>query len=176
VERFGGRLAAGTGALALALAAAALLGPATASSRALPRCPVGRLAVRVASVSAAAGHRYWNIALRNRGAAPCVLQGFPAIGLLDRSGRLFAVTVADQPGWPVPRIAVAPGQRAYFTFGYTVSGPCGTHSFTAYALAIYPPADSRYLAVGVRGGIALCGTRVGGDPVVYPLRRGLAAG
>ena len=130
--------------------------------------------MRVASVSGAAGHRYWNIELRNRGGAPCVLQGFPAIGLLDRARGLFAVTVADQPGWPVPRIAVAPGQRAYFTFGFTVSQPCGARSFTAYALAVYPPADARYLVVGVRSGIALCGTRVGGDPVVYPLRRTLA--
>ena len=44
----------------------------------------------------------------------------------------------------------------------------------AYALAVYPPSDSRYLAVAVPGGIAVCGTRVGGDPVVSPLRRGLA--
>ena len=150
------------------------LSPAYASTRSLPRCPVGRLAIRVASTSAAAGHRYWNIELRNRGRTSCVLQGFPAIGLLDRSRGLFAVTVSNQPGWPAPRIAVAPGRRAYFTFGYTVSGPCGIHSFTAFAIAVYPPSDSRYLTVPVRGGVAVCGTRVGGDPVVYPLRRGLA--
>ena len=158
----------------LALAAGMLLAPRSASSRPLPRCPVRALATRVASVSAAAGHRYWNIELRNRGSAPCVLQGFPAIGLLDHARGLFAVTVANQPGWPDPRIAVAAGQHAYFTFGYTVPGPCGRHSFTAYALAVYPPSDSRYLAVAVPGGLAFCGTRVGGDPVVYPLRRGLA--
>jgi hypothetical protein len=164
------------GAVALVLAAGTALSPsaAPASSRPLPRCAVGHLAVRVASTSAAAGHRYWNIELRNRGRTSCVLQGFPAIGLLDRTQGLFAVTVANQPGWPAPRITVAPGRRAYFTFGYTVSGPCGTHSFTAFALAVYPPSDSRYLTVSIHGGVAVCGTHVGGDPVVYPLRRGLA--
>ena len=166
------RLAAGAG--AVALAAGTLLAPASASSRALTRCPVARLDARVASVSAAAGHRYWNIELRNGGSSPCLLQGFPAIGLLDRARGLFAITVQEEPGWPAPRIAVVAGQRAYFTFGYTVSGPCGTRSFTAYALAVYPPSDSRSLTVAVRGGIAVCGTRVGGDPVVYPLRRTLA--
>ena len=162
------------GAVALVLAAATLLPAALASGQSLPRCPAGHLAIRVASTSAAAGHRYWNIVLRNRGRTSCVLQGFPAIGLLDRTRGLFAVTVSNQPGWAAPRIAVAPGSRAYFTFGYTVSGPCGRHSFTAFALAVYPPSDARYLAVPVRGGIAVCGTRVGGDPVVYPLRRGIA--
>ena len=172
MERVGRRLAAGSA--ALALAAGMLLAPGAASSRPLPRCRVSALAIRVASVSAAAGHRYWNIELRNRASASCVLQGFPAIGLLDHARGLFAVTVANQPGWPDPRIGLAPGQRAYFTFGFTVPGPCGTHSFAAYALAVYPPSDSRYLAVTVPGGVAFCGTRVGGDPVVYPLRRGLA--
>ena len=161
-------------AVALVLAAGMALPSASASSRVLPRCAAGHLAIRLASTSAAAGHRYWNVELRNRGGTSCVLQGFPAIGLLDRTRGLFAVTVSNQPGWPAARIAVAPGQRAYFTFGYTVSGPCGTHSFTAFALAVYPPSDSHYLAVSILGGIAVCGTRVGGDPVVYPLRRGLA--
>lgn len=172
MERVGRTLVAG--AVAVVLAAGVLLPPASASSRSLSRCPAGRLAIRVASTSAAAGHRYWNVELRNRGGTSCVLQGFPAIGLLDRTRGLFAVTVSNQPGWPAPRIAVAPGRRAYFTFGYTGSGPCGTHSFTAFTLAVYPPSDSRYLPVPIHGGIAVCGTRVGGDPVVYPLRRRLA--
>ena len=144
---------------------------ATASLGAsLPRCPTAQLRVKVLDVQGATSHRYWDLALRNVGRSSCRLQGFPGVGLLDKAGRLIAVTVARQKGFPAPKVIVAAGRRAYFTFGYTTGGPCKPHDYNAYGLEIYPPDDYKRLLVGIHGLINLCDTSLGGAPVVYPIR------
>jgi hypothetical protein len=135
-----------------------------------PRCPTAQLRVTVLDVQGATSHRYWNLALRNVGHTSCRLHGFPGVGLLDKAGRLIAVTVARQKGFPTPTVIVAAGRRAYFTFGYTTGGPCKPHDFNAYGLEIYPPDDYRRLLVNIHGAINVCDASLGGAPVVYPVR------
>src|SRR5947209_17597657 len=69
---------------ALALAAGALAAPAFGEGAATPRCATANLRLDfVPPVDAAAGHRFWNMTLRNVGPTSCHLKGFPGVGLLD---------------------------------------------------------------------------------------------
>jgi len=134
------------------------------------RCATAQLQLSVLDVQGAAGHRYWDMALRNRGTASCSLEGYPGIGLLDRRGELIADDVERQPGYPTPSVIVAHGRRAYFSFAYTVSGPCAPHDFEAYGLEVYPPDQYSALRLRTHGPLEVCDRSLGGAPLVYPIR------
>jgi hypothetical protein len=157
-------------AAAALVAALALLASSGAVASPAPRCATGRLQVSVLEVQGATSHRYWEMALRNTGAASCRLQGYPGVGLLDAHGALIPDNVARQPGLPTPGVTIAHGRRAYFTFAYVVSGPCAPHDFKAYGLEVYPPGDSARLLVNTHGTLDICDRSVGGPPLVYPIR------
>ena len=135
-----------------------------------PRCAPSRLRLTVLDIQGAAGHRYWEMALRNVGASSCRLQGYPGVGLLDGHGRLIADNVERQSGFATPSVTVARGRRAYFTFAYVVAGPCFPHDFKAYGLEVYPPNDRGRLLLSTHGALEVCDRSIGGPPLVYPIR------
>jgi Protein of unknown function (DUF4232) len=142
----------------------------SASSAQIARCATGQLRLSVLDVPGAAGHRYWDMTLRNHGAERCSLEGYPGIGLLDGRGELIADNVDRQPGYPTPSVIVAHDQRAYFSFAYTVSGPCAPHDFKAYGLEVYPPDQYGALRLSTHGPLEVCDRSLGGAPLVYPIR------
>jgi hypothetical protein len=142
------------------------------SSAAVSRCLAGHLRLSFVRGRGATGHRYWDFALRNVRPGRCPLQGYPGVGLLNSSGRLVAVNV-ERVGGPTPNVVVGVGQRAFFTFSYVVSGPCLPHFFSAYGVQVIPPNRTHRL-VYYSGRIDICSVSVGGHPVVYPIRPGLA--
>jgi hypothetical protein len=158
---------------AAALAAAALAHDSRAATPA--RCTTAHLRLSLVRSEGATSHRFWDLALRNAGPASCRLQGYPGVGLLDRSGRLIAVEVDRVGGRRTPSVIVAPGQRAFFTFTYVVSGPCLPRFFSAYGLQVIPP-NRRQRLVLHSGRFDVCSPAVGGRPRVYPIRRNLALG
>jgi uncharacterized protein DUF4232 len=150
------------------------VGPAAtqAKSAVVARCATPQLRVSLVGSDAATSHRYWNLALENRGTSACRLQGYPGVGLVGRSGGLLPVDVRRVRGFARPAVDVPPGGRAYFTFGYVTAGPCGTHAFTVYGLQIIPPDERTHLVLR-RPPFAVCDVAVGGSPVVYPVRKRL---
>jgi hypothetical protein len=154
----------------LLLGVLALAVPSAGTGQVLSRCPAAQLRISRLDVQGAAGHRYWDLALRNVGPASCRMRGYPGVGLLDAHGRLLAVNVSRVSGFPRPTVTVAPGRSAYFSFGYTTGGPCIPHTFNAFAIEVYPPDDYSHLLFDARGAFNVCDTSVGGSPVVYPIR------
>jgi hypothetical protein len=55
------------------------------------------------------------------------------------------VRVLHARGFPVRTVTLGGGQRAYFTFIFTSSGPCPPHFLSAYGLKVTPPGDARSL-------------------------------
>ena len=143
----------------------------SAASAVVARCLTGHLRLSFVRGQGATSHRFWDLALRNVGPGTCRLQGYPGVGLLDKSGHLTAVNV-EREGGPTPSVIVAVGQRAYFSFSYVVSDPCLPHFFTAYGLQVIPPNRTQRL-VYHSGRIDICSVSVGGHPDVYPIRPGL---
>jgi hypothetical protein len=163
-------------ALAIALACMCVALPAADHAHAAParattsvaRCLTGHLRLSFVRGQGATSHRFWDFALRNVGPGKCRLQGYPGVGLLNKSGRLIAVNVARHAG-PTPAVVVGVGQRGYFTFSYVVSGPCLPHFFNAYGVQVIPPNRTHRL-VFHSGKIDVCSVSVGGHPTVSPLR------
>ncbi len=157
--------------LAAVLVAAALAGgPAPAlATAAPPRCATSRLRLVLARQSAAAGRRFWEIALRNVGRSPCALRGYPVVGLLDSRGRPLTVAVEREGRLPIRTVTVALARVAYFTLAYEDSGPCLPRFFWAYGVSVYPPGATRpLLRRTARFGV--CSVAIGGSPSVTPVR------
>jgi hypothetical protein len=154
-----------------AATAGAALAPGSSLGATPPRCAAHSLRISELEVQGALSHRYWEMALRNVGASSCVLQGYPGVGFLNAHGGPIADNFERQTGFPTPSVTVAPGQRAYFTFGYESSGPClPAHYFKAYGIEVYPPDDYARLLVPTHGALEVCARSVGGPPMVYPVR------
>jgi hypothetical protein len=154
-------------ALAIAHTAHAVAG------RAVPLCPTSQLHVSVVRVTGATSHRYWDLRLQNSGTSACRLEGYPGVGLLNRSGGLIPINVDRVRGFPVRSVTVPSGGRGYFTFTYVVGGPCGSRTFSAYGIQIIPP-DQRTRLLVRRVAFDVCDVAVGGHPGVYPVRPTLA--
>jgi hypothetical protein len=154
-----------------AATAGAALAPGSSLGVAPPRCAARSLRIGVLEVQGALSHRYWEMALRNVGASSCVLRGYPGVGFLNAHGGPIADDFERQTGFPITSVTVAHGQRAYFTFGYVVAGPClPSHYFKAYGIEVYPPDDYARLLVPTHGALEVCDRSTAGAPMVYPMR------
>ena len=153
---------------------ALMVAPAAAVAKAaVSRCSTSQLRVSLVRSDAATSHRYWDLSLQNRGTTTCRLQGYPGVGLVGQGGGLLQVGVRRVAGFARAAVEVSPGGRAYFTFGYVTAGPCGSRAFKVYGLQIIPPDEHAHLVLR-RQPFAVCDVAVGGSPVVYPVRKGLA--
>jgi hypothetical protein len=152
----------------LAALAGGLGAPASGLGASAPRCSTATLRLDLVSEDAATSHRFWNLALRNTGASTCHLKGFPGVGLLDANAGSINDPVVRQTGFKQRNVVLKPWQRAYFTFGYAVSGPCRPSFFYAYGIEVFPPQGTQRL-VYYRGRFDVCGRSLS-HPSVYPVR------
>lgn len=152
------------GAFALPSTGAATGAPAGAA----PRCRSSQLRMRVASFEGATGHRFWQLAFRNRGST-CSLRGFSRVVLLARNGRRIAAKFKRETGFPVDTVTVRPGHSAFVAFTYLDGGFCTTGNFDAFRVRILlARAGGGFLLNPVprnMGPIFLCG----GSEAVYPV-------
>lgn len=156
-------------ACALASAFAGASGEGASAATSLPRCAASQLRLVLVRQSAAAGRRFWEMALRNAGRGSCSLRGYPGVGLLGANGRLLGVAVKREAGQAIRTVAIAPRKSAYFTFAYEDSGPCLPHFFSAYGVSVYPP-GSTVRIVRRTARFDICSVAVGGSPAVTPVR------
>jgi hypothetical protein len=136
------RLAAATliplsaAAMLAATAAPAAHGPSALTAR--RACPASQLRAAVVSDQGGMMHRELSITLTNSGASACVIDGFPAIRLLDAQRRA-AINAESFSGTP-QAFTLAPGKRA--AFGIRVATSDGVTVYpTMRTLAIIPPGD-----------------------------------
>ncbi|ONI90549.1 peptidase C14, caspase catalytic subunit P20 [Saccharothrix sp. ALI-22-I] len=123
--------------------------PATPAST---RCTAAVLVGSVKPGDAGAGNRYGKLVVTNNGAAPCTLNGYSGLQLLDAAGNPVPTDLrrTADPG-PAP-VTLTPGKAAAANLRWTivptgdepVDKPCQAEAASAAAI---PPDETRPLSV-----------------------------
>lgn len=156
------RIRLGLVAAVLALVAGALAGPAIGAGE-TPRCSTAFLRLDFVSGQGFTSHRAWDFALRNTGPATCHLRGYPGVALLDSHAMVEGPSVVRRSA-PVHTVVLSPWKRAFFTFVFTVAGPCPS-GVNASGLQVFPPNSMRALRWHRRFDVC-----AGSHPDVSPVR------
>ncbi|WP_158842572.1 DUF4232 domain-containing protein [Saccharothrix deserti] len=124
----------------------------TAATPASNRCTAAVLVASVQPGDAGAGNRYGKLVVTNNGAAPCTLNGYSGLQLLDSAGNPVPTDLerTADPG-PSP-VTLAPGTAAAANLHWTVvpagdepvDEPCQTEAATAAAI---PPDETRPMSL-----------------------------
>ncbi len=131
-------------------------------------CSSAHLALAVGTTSAAAGTRSNELVLRNAGTAPCRLQGYPGVSLLDGQYRQVgqpAQRTGDAPSAP---IVLAPGEVASARLR-TSPVPCEGDVVRGLHVQVYPPGERGPLQNAILA--PACGT-----PLIEALSPGTTGG
>ncbi len=130
--------------------------PTTSSSP--PVCKAAELHATQSGSSGAAGTMERTFSLVNTGSTTCVLDGYPRLLLLDRSGGALPTQVVRGGGLAFEDVApstvvLGPKAASYFNVGYSdVMSPCSS----ATSVQITPPGGSAYLVVSVSPTMRVC--------------------
>lgn len=128
----------------------------TAAAAGPGRCRTAQLRATAATPGVAAGSVGQTVTLRSTAGAPCTLDGYPGLAMLDARGRPLPTTVRRGSSTSVPArqltlVTLAPGGTASFDLGYhdqTGFGPavCPTSS----ELEVTPPNAYTHLVLADR--------------------------
>jgi hypothetical protein len=118
---------------------------------------------------AGASHRDWDMSLTNHGSASCRMFGYPGVSILGKNHKPLSVRVKRTTVSPPKTVIVAPGKKAYFTFGYVDSGPCLPHFYSGYGIKVFPP-NTKIALTYTTSRFDICAVSVGGRPTVFPVR------
>ncbi|MBB2937717.1 hypothetical protein FHX82_004793 [Amycolatopsis bartoniae] len=119
--------------------------PSPAPAEPVPgRCPAPGLSVAAGQVDAALGHRASVLTATNCGVAPLVLDGYPAVRLLDGVRAPLAVTVVHGMSYmardPGPaRFTLAPGEQALSVLSWSNTVTDGDPAAGEYAEVVAVP-------------------------------------
>nr|WP_246401581.1 DUF4232 domain-containing protein [Jiangella mangrovi] len=118
-----------------------------------PDCDPADLRLEITGGDAAAGSRYLFLGATNTGAAPCALQGRPALTFRTLAEEPLAVAVTPSTLTPdVPRLVVPPGARAAAMVDWNAMPTAGNPDLT-YEVVLAPwdgaPATELPLTSGI---------------------------
>jgi len=105
-----------------------------------PACPSSQLRAAVTEDSGAMLHRDIEITLTNNGRSACVIDGYPAIRLLDAQHRA-SVAAESFSGDDPHKFTLAPGKHATFSILVATTDGVAPAYPTMPILAIIPPGD-----------------------------------
>jgi hypothetical protein len=132
----------------VALALATLVGAAAATADPPQRCASGSLRAWAGHSGVGLGTIYAQYGFLNVGRQTCVMRGFPAVTMLDESGRRMPTIVRRiRPGatgyGPVTRVTLRTGERAWFVvFFADETGYELDRCPTSARLRLTPPGDN----------------------------------
>lgn len=112
------------------------------------RCTAASLAGSAQTTDAAAGNRYGKLVVTNNGSAPCTLNGYSGLQLLDAAGNPVPTNLQRKPDPGPSRVTLAPGASAAANLHWTVvptgdepvDGPCRPEATSAAAI---PPDETQ---------------------------------
>jgi hypothetical protein len=147
-------------------------GAQASTAQAAGRCTAAVLAAEVQPGDAAAGNRYAKLVVTNNGPAPCTLNGYSGLQLLDASGQPVPTDLQrnTDPG-PAP-VVLPPKGRAAANLHWTVvptgeepaQGPCEPEAAQARAI---PPDETQPMSLTWGLG-PVCGGGKIGISAFYP--------
>ena len=135
-----------------------------------PQCATNALSVGISGSSGAAGTIETTIGLKSTAAQPCVLNGYPGLGLLASDGSSLPTNVVRKGSYSFTAMApttvtLTAGESAYFNIGYS-DVPVGSETScpTSASLEVTPPNSVTHLTFSAA--LAPCG---GGTMAVSPV-------
>jgi Protein of unknown function (DUF4232) len=138
------------------------------------RCKLGNLKITPGPTQGAMGSIAGMFIFKNTSSAPCTLQGYPGMQLLDATSspittHVIRGTSVVVPSIPVTLVTLAPGARASSLWGYS-DMPTGAETCPAStSVQVTPPNDFSHATLHYS--MSPCGGRV----TVSPVRLGTAA-
>lgn len=115
--------------------------PDTATPTAAAACTTAQLRLVTGRVEGTAGSFYATFFLRNGGARPCSLRGYPGFALLSADGAVIQHP-ATRTGQPYRTVLVRPGQAGVFvvrTVDATIPGTGCDPAWKTATVQVYPP-------------------------------------
>ncbi len=94
--------------------------PARATVSAAAPCRTDDLTAQIEGHGAGAGQRYTALGLTNAAAAPCTIQGYPGLQLLDSNGAALPTDISHEATGTPPLVVLAPGHAAWTQLHWTV--------------------------------------------------------
>lgn len=118
---------------------------------AVAKCTLASLTVAAGSWDASAGQRRVVLVLTNRGAAACMMRGYPGVALLDASSAQVAQARRTPKGYEggllggqaPPLVSLQPGQSASAIVEALAANPDGTSCAPWAGLLVTAPNDNR---------------------------------
>jgi len=126
----------------LVACAAALALPASGAGAvsAPPHCKSSQLTLKFVGFQGATGHRYWQLAFKNKGGT-CSLRGFARVQLLAANGHVITSDFRHEKSFPVATVVVAHGKRGFVAYTYVEAGFCNSGQFYAPKAKVFPPGN-----------------------------------
>ena len=126
--------------------------PAASTAQASGRCTAAVLAGEVQPGNPAAGNRYAKLVVTNNGTAPCTLNGYSGLQLLDASGQPVPTDLQRSTDPAPTLVALPPKGRAAADLHWTVvptgeepaQGPCEPEAAQARAI---PPDETQPMSL-----------------------------
>jgi hypothetical protein len=135
-----------------------------------PQCATTSLSAGISGSSGAAGTIETTIGLKSTAAKPCVMNGYPGLGLLASDGSSLPSNVVRKGSYSFTAMApttvtLTPGESAYFNIGYS-DVPVGSETScpTSASLEVTPP--NSFVHLTFSAALAPCG---GGTLAVSPV-------
>jgi hypothetical protein len=138
-------------------------------------CDTAGLAASLAGQDGGAGHQHLVIGLKNAGAQPCTVHGFPGVALRSAAGAVVPVRITHDGDMAFPAtlpgtVTIAPGKLASFDIGYSDVPRAGETSCRA-ATTVLVGLPGRTPTLPVTASVAPCDQ---GHLAVSPLVAGSA--
>jgi hypothetical protein len=122
----------------LAACAAVLALPGAGVGASAPHCSSAQLELRFVGFQGATGHRYWQLAFKNKGGT-CRVRGFARVELLAANGHVITSAFHHERSFPVTTVVLAHGKRAFVAYTYVDGGFCDSGQFYASKAKVFPP-------------------------------------
>jgi len=144
------------------------------SATGIAECTLASLSVTAGKPGAAGGHSRVVVAFINTGAAPCTMQGYPGVAILDAGSAQVAQARRTAQGYmgglpagqSPPLVSLRPGDSASAIIEALSANPDGTACKPWSGLLVTAPDDTRSTQlVWAAGGCA--------DPQIHPVVPGL---
>jgi hypothetical protein len=141
--------------------------PVSPTDAAPTTCRSANLALTLGPQTGTAGHFNYELQLRNTGAVPCTMTGFPGVSFLDASGKQIGVP-AERNTLTYSTVTLAPGTTGDAHLAVVDPSVQNCPAAAAHDIRVYPPNETASLTVAVTG-LQVCSDQTPGatvDPVL----------
>ena len=139
-------------------------GPATTTATSTPGpgpCSSEVLTLSAGAPSGSAGGTYYELGLANGGPSACLLEGFPGVSFLDRSGQQIGQPAQRMGNETVVAVRLAPGATGYVTIRVTDPGVWPCPAVESTSVRVYPPGQTQALVAPLSAAVCSAGHPAG---------------